>query len=241
MQPTSVRCPQKESPLLLAIDADDTLWDCQSHFNAVEDRYFELLKPYGDRDTLYEEFFQTERANMASLGFGSKAFTISMIENALRISGGNISTSKIAEIISLGKSLLDMPTTPLPHVEKTLKHLHDIPERQYKMVVFTKGELIEQESKLKRSGLLPYFDDIMIVSDKNDKAYQRLFSQFGATAETTTVVGNSFKSDIAPAIRHGARAIYIPFHVTWRMEHAREFEHERITKLSNFKEITFYI
>ena len=234
-------CPQKESTNLLAIDADDTLWDCQSHFNAVEDRYFELLKQYGDRPYLYEEFFQTEKANMSSLGFGSKAFTISMIENALRISGGSISSSKIAEIISLGKSLLDMPTTPLPHVEETLKLLHNTTERPYKMVVFTKGELIEQEAKLKRSGLLPYFDDIMIVSDKTDKAYQRLFAQYNATAESTIMIGNSFKSDIAPAIRQGARAIYIPYHVTWRMEHAQEFEHERITKLSNFKEIPFYI
>ena len=234
-------CPQKESTNLLAIDADDTLWDCQSHFNAVEDRYFELLKPYGDRPYLYEEFFQTEKANMSSLGFGSKAFTISMIENALRVSGGSISSSKIAEIISLGKSLLDMPTTHLPHVEETLKLIHNTNEKPYKMVVFTKGELLEQESKLKRSGLLPYFDDIMIVSDKDDNAYQRLFSQYGASAESTIVIGNSFKSDIAPAICQGARAIYIPYHITWRMEHAQEFEHERITKLSNFKEIPFYI
>lgn len=106
---------------LLAIDADDTLWDCQSHFNAVEDRYLELLKPYGERDFLYEEFFATEKANMASLGFGSKAFTISLVENALRVSGGSISTSKIAEIVALGKSLLNMPTTPLPYVEETLQ------------------------------------------------------------------------------------------------------------------------
>jgi len=194
---------------LLAIDADDTLWDCQSHFNAVEDRYLELLKPYGDRDFLYEEFFATEKANMASLGFGSKAFTISLVENALRVSGGNISTSKIAEIIALGKSLMNMPTTPLPYVEETLKKLNRRNDRQFKMVVFTKGELIEQENKLRRSGLMQYFDDIIIVSDKNDDAYRRLITQYDATPETTVVVGNSFKSDIAPAIRQVATAMYI--------------------------------
>lgn len=226
---------------LLAIDADDTLWDCQSHFNAVEDRYLELLKPYGDRDFLYEEFFATEKANMASLGFGSKAFTISLVENALRVSGGNISTSKIAEIIALGKSLMNMPTTPLPYVEETLKKLNRRNDRQFKMVVFTKGELIEQENKLRRSGLMQYFDDIMIVSDKNDDAYRRLITQYDATPETTVVVGNSFKSDIAPAIRQGATAMYIPYHVTWRMEHAEEYEHERVIRLTKFKEIFHYI
>lgn len=226
---------------LLAIDADDTLWDCQSHFNAVEDRYHELLKPYGDRDFLYEEFFATEKANMASLGFGSKAFTISLVENALRVSGGNISTSKIAEIIALGKSLMNMPTTPLPYVEETLKKLNRRNDRQFKMVVFTKGELIEQENKLRRSGLMQYFDDIMIVSDKNDDAYRRLITQYDATPETTVVVGNSFKSDIAPAIRQGATAMYIPYHVTWRMEHAEEYEHERVIRLTKFKEILHYI
>lgn len=226
---------------LLAIDADDTLWDCQSHFNAVEDRYLELLKPYGDRDFLYEEFFATEKANMASLGFGSKAFTISLVENALRVSGGNISTSKIAEIIALGKSLMNMPTTPLPYVEETLKKLNRRNDRQFKMVVFTKGELIEQENKLRRSGLMQYFDDIIIVSDKNDDAYRRLITQYDATPETTVVVGNSFKSDIAPAIRQGATAMYIPYHVTWRMEHAEEYEHERVIRLTKFKEILHYI
>lgn len=226
---------------LLAIDADDTLWDCQSHFNAVEDRYLELLKPYGDRDFLYEEFFATEKANMASLGFGSKAFTISLVENALRVSGGNISTSKIAEIIALGKSLINMPTTPLPYVEETLKKLNRRNDRQFKMVVFTKGELIEQENKLRRSGLMQYFDDIIIVSDKNDDAYRRLITQYDATPETTVVVGNSFKSDIAPAIRQGATAMYIPYHVTWRMEHAEEYEHERVIRLTKFKEILHYI
>lgn len=226
---------------LLAIDADDTLWDCQSHFNAVEDRYFELLKPYGDKDFLYEEFFDTEKANMSSLGFGSKAFTISLVENALRVSGGNISTSKIAKIISLGKSLLSMPTTPLPTVEETLRALANRKAKTFKMVVFTKGDTNEQEAKLERSGLLPYFDDVMIVSDKNDTAYRRLFALYSTTPETSVVVGNSFKSDIAPAIRYGATAIYIPYHVTWRMEHTEEFEHERIFRLSKFKEILDYL
>lgn len=226
---------------LLAIDADDTLWDCQSHFNAVEDRYLELLKPYGDRDFLYEEFFATEKANMSSLGFGSKAFTISLVENALRVSGGNISTSKIAEIVALGKSLLNIPTTPLPTVEDTLRALKARNDRQYKTVVFTKGELIEQETKLHRSGLTPYFDDIMIVSDKNDNAYRRLFDQYDATAETTVVVGNSFKSDVVPAIRQGATALYIPYHITWRMEHAEEFKHDRIIRIHKFSDILDYI
>lgn len=220
---------------LLAFDADDTLWDCQSHFNRVEDRYFAILSPYGDRDTLYDQFFSTEKSNMPTLGFGSKAFTISLIENALRVSQGQISTAMIAEIISLGKSLLEMPTTPLPGVVETLSSL-----RGWRKVVFTKGEIIEQENKLKRSGLLGYFDDVFIEADKTLAAYERLCRLNAIRPENLLMIGNSFKSDIAPALAIGAKAMYIPYHVTWKMEHSEEFEHENLIKLSAITDIIRY-
>lgn len=222
---------------LIAIDADDTLWDCQTHFDAVEDRYFEILAPYGNRKYLADEFFATEKNNMASLGFGSKAFTISLVENALRISRGTISTAMIAEIISLGKSLLEMPATPLPEVDETLKRMRT---RPFKLVLFTKGEIIEQENKLARSGLGKYFDDVEIVADKTEDAYRRLCRIHRVAPENMAMIGNSFKSDIAPALAIGAKAVHIPYHVTWKMEHAEEFEHINLVKISHFSEIIDY-
>lgn len=222
---------------LMAIDADDTLWDCQNYFDAVEDRYFEILAPYGDRRYLADEFFATEKNNMASLGFGSKAFTISLVENALRISRGTISTAMVAEIISLGKSLLEMPATPLPGVSETLKRLRTKP---FKIVLFTKGEIIEQENKLQRSGLGMYFDAVEIVADKTEDAYRRLCMMHRVAPEDMVMIGNSFKSDIAPALAIGAKAMYIPYHLMWKMEHAEEFDHKNLIKISHFCEIIDY-
>lgn len=227
---------------LVAFDADDTLWDCQSHFNSVEDRYFELLSPYGTREYLYDHFFSTETQNMASMGYGSKAFTISLVENALRVSGGSISTSKIAEIISLGKSLLEMPTIPLTDVVETLTQLHYIAEKNnsFRIIVFTKGEIIEQENKLKRSGLSSFFSDVEIVSDKTEAAYHKLCRLHGVRPNELLMIGNSFKSDIAPAIAIGAFAIYVPYHIVWKMEHTEEFEHPNLIKVSRIIDIIKY-
>lgn len=227
---------------LVAFDADDTLWDCQSHFNSVEDRYFELLSPYGTRENLYDQFFSTETKNMASMGYGSKAFTISLVENALRVSGGSISTSKIAEIIGLGKSLLEMPATPLTDVVETLTQLHHIAKENnsFKIIVFTKGEIIEQENKLKRSGLSSFFSDVEIVSDKTETAYIRLCRVHGIQPRELLMIGNSFKSDIAPALAIGAKAIYVPFHIMWKMEHSEEFEHPNLIKVSRIIDIIKY-
>lgn len=233
---------------LIAIDADDTLWDCQSHFDNVERRYFDLLAPYGTPDFIHAQLFETEKRNMATLGFGSKAFTLSLIENALRVSGGDISSARIAEIISLGKSLLQMPTPPLPGVAETLSLLRDMARgvrapyiyKGVRMIVFTKGEIIEQENKLMRSGLAGYFDDVHIVADKTQESFLRLCRLYNVVPQELLMIGNSFKSDIAPALAIGANAIYIPFHNTWKMEYSEEFEHANLIKVSRFSDIIGY-
>lgn len=225
---------------LIAFDADDTLWDCQSYFDEVERRYTAILAPYGDKEQVAESFFATEKGNMASMGFGSKAFTLSLVENALRMSGGSLSTAMIAEIISLGKSLMEMPATPLPGVAQTLSILREKKGEETVMVVFTKGEIIEQENKLRRSGLSPYFDDMHIVADKTEDSYRRLCRLYGAKPEETVMIGNSFKSDIAPALNIGAKAIYIPFHLTWKMEHTEEFDHPNLIKVEKIADILGY-
>ena len=70
---------------VIAFDADDTLWDCQSHFEAVENHLYSLIAPYCENPK--QELFLTESGNMADLGYGCKAFTISIVETALRVAG----------------------------------------------------------------------------------------------------------------------------------------------------------
>ena len=171
---------------------------------------------------------------MADLGYGCKAFTISIIETALRVGGDHLSAEQLFELLSHSKSLLHLPATPLPEVEQTLQRLQAYP---YRLVVFTKGELQDQENKLKRSGLGKYFSHVEITSDKTEVEFQQLCEHLAILPKNLLMVGNSLKSDIAPALNIGASAIHIPFHVTWQLEHFEDIEHERLVKITHFNEI----
>ena len=219
---------------IIAFDADDTLWDCQSHFEEVEEHLYTLIAPYCEDPR--QELFKTESGNMDDLGYGCKAFTISIIETALRIAGNDLTAHQLAELLAHCKSLLHLPATPLPEVEETLQKIEG-----YRLVVFTKGELQDQENKLKRSGLLKYFDDVEITSDKTQAEFLALCEHQCIHPSELLMIGNSLKSDIAPALAIGAWAIHIPFHVTWQLEHFEDFDHERMIKIEHFSEILDYI
>ena len=224
---------------VIAFDADDTLWDCQSHFEEVENHLYSFIAPYCEDPK--HELFITESGNMADLGYGCKAFTISIIETALRIAGNDISATQLKELLAHCKQLLHLPATPLPEVEQTLKTLRIRLEGDSKMVVFTKGELQDQENKLKRSGLLKYFDDVEITSDKSQLEFLALCEHQQIHPSELLMIGNSLKSDIAPALAIGAWAIHIPFHVTWQLEHFDDIDHDCLIKISHFSEILNYI
>lgn len=217
---------------VIAFDADDTLWDCQSHFEAVENHLYRLIAPYCEVPA--QELFKTESGNMADLGYGCKAFTISIIETALRVAGNHLSSEELSDLLADSKSLLHLPATPLPEVEETLQRLQAYP---YRLVVFTKGELQDQENKLMRSGLAKYFSHVEITSNKTEVEFQQLCEHLDILPSQLLMVGNSLKSDIAPALTIGASAIHIPFHVTWQLEHSEDIEHERLVKINHFKEI----
>ena len=225
---------------VIAFDADDTLWDCQSHFEEVEKHLYSLIAPYCENPKL--ELFNTESGNMADLGYGCKAFTISILETAMRVAGNDLSITQLSELLSHCKSLLHLPATPLPEVEETLREVRGkMEEVRGKMVVFTKGELQDQENKLKRSGLLKYFDDVEITSDKSQAEFLALCEHHQIHPSELLMVGNSLKSDIAPALAIGASAIYIPFHVTWQLEHVEDFDHEQMVKIEHFSETIDYV
>lgn len=217
---------------LLVFDADDTLWDCQSHFRDVEARYCGLLAKYAEPQRVSDELFRVEQKNMFELGFGSKAFTISLVENALQISRGQLTAAETAEILRLGISLQSIPCTPLEGVRETLEALKD-----YEKVVFTKGELLEQQRKMERSGLRKYFSDVVIVADKTEEEHLLLCRNHAVSPTETVFIGNSFRSDVAPALSIGSSAVYVPFHTTWQLELAEEYPHDRLTTISRFDEI----
>lgn len=203
----------------IAFDADDTLWALQNYFEDVEDEYCDLLSDYGSKEEISASLFETESGNMEDLGYGVKAFTISLVENAVKVSQGEVPAKLIGRIVELGKTLLRLDARPLEGVEETLARLRQT--RHYKLAVFTKGELQDQENKLWRSGLQRYFDVVSIVSDKTPEAYRRLCRELEVKPEELVMVGNSFKSDIVPALKIGASAVHIPFHTTWAHEKRR--------------------
>ena len=226
---------------VIAFDADDTLWDCQGHFEEVENHLYRLIGPYCDNPK--QELFNTESGNMADLGYGCKAFTISILETAMRVAGNDLSVSTLDDLLQDCKHLLRLPATPLPGVEETLRQLRAMTSdlSSLRLVCFTKGELQDQENKLKRSGLLQYFDDVEITSDKTQREFLALCEHQHIHPSELLMIGNSLKSDIAPALAIGAWAIYIPFHVTWQLEHFEDFDHERMMKVERFSDILQYL
>lgn len=224
---------------VIAFDADDTLWDCQSYFDEVEREYCRLLAPFAPADEVSASLFRTEEANMALLGYGCKAFVLSLIENAVAVSGGRVGGSVIGELLRLGKRLLELPATPLPGVEETLARLHEQGDRR--LVVFTKGELLDQQNKLRRSHLEKYFHHVEIVSDKTERAFLSLCRRLRVSPARVLMVGNSLKSDVAPALAAGAQAVHIPFHVTWRLEQVEDFEHTRLVRIDRFAQLLDYL
>ena len=208
----------KELIKVIAFDADDTLWSNEPFFQEVEKQYTDLLKPYGTSKEISAALFQTEMNNLQILGYGAKAFTISMVETALQISNGKIAADIIRQIVDLGKSLL----------KETGK---------YKLVVATKGDLLDQENKLERSGLSPYFDHIEVMSDKTEKEYLRLLSILQIAPSELLMVGNSFKSDIQPVLSLGGYGVHIPFEVMWKHEVTETFAHERLKQVKRLDDL----
>ncbi len=199
---------------VIAFDADDTLWVNESYFQETEEKFCELLSPYLSRHTLSQELFKTEIANLRLYGYGIKGYILSMIEAALKISNHTIDQGAIQKIIEYGKELLEKPIEMIDGVEDVLKQLFG----QYKLVVATKGDLLDQRRKLHNSGLGHYFHHIEVMSDKQEIDYKDLVKRLDINASEFLMIGNSLKSDVLPVLGIGGHAIHIPFHTTWAHE-----------------------
>lgn len=205
---------------VIGFDADDTLWDNEPFYRQTEYKFCMLLKDFMDEETLNHELYKTEIGNLMLYGYGIKAFTLSLIETAIRISNGNVTADIINQIIELGKQQLNEPINLIDDVEKVLSSL----EPHYKLIVATKGDLLDQEKKLQKSGLSKYFHHIEIMSDKSENNYSELIKHLDINPNEFLMVGNSLKSDVIPVLNLGGYGAFIPYHTTWQHEYVDENE-----------------
>src|ERR1700761_9312015 len=219
---------------VIAFDADDTLWVNEPYFQNTEKRFCTLLEEFMPQHDLSRELLKIEIANLALYGYGIKGYILSMIETALKISGNTIGNEAIEKIIGYGHELLNEPIELLEDVEEVLKAL----QGHYRIVVATKGDLLDQERKLKKSGLSHYFHHIEIMSDKGEKDYLKLLKHLDIQPDEFMMIGNSLKSDVIPVLNIGGHAIHVPYHTTWAHEQVEaKLDHENFRHAEHLKEV----
>jgi len=203
---------------LVAFDADDTLWHNERLFVHVQERFRALLGEYTGGDVIEQRLYETEVANLRHYGYGVKSFTLSMIETAVDLTEGRIRGSDIEAILHLGREMLLAPVDILDGVRNVIIEIG----RRHDLMVLTKGDLIDQESKVARSGLGDLFTHVEVVSRKDRATYERVIDQHGLEPSEFVMVGNSLRSDIIPVAEMGAHAIHVPYETTWQHEHVAD-------------------
>ncbi|MEQ9241510.1 HAD family hydrolase [Roseovarius indicus] len=199
----------------IGFDADDTLWQNERFFRLTQERFAALLKDYADGDHLHDRLLAAERRNLGHYGFGIKGFTLSMIETAIEVTDQQVPASVISELIAAGQEMLQHPIELLPHAREAVEEI----AASHRVLLITKGDLLDQERKLAQSGLGDLFDGVEIVSAKTRTVYEDIFTRHGNGAAEAMMVGNSLRSDVKPAIEAGGWGVHVPHHLTWEVEH----------------------
>jgi putative hydrolase of the HAD superfamily len=200
--------------LTIGFDADDTLWHNETLFALTQEKFRALLAPYGDATRIDDQLFATETRNLEHFGYGIKGFTLSMIETAVELTEGRIGGHEVGQIVEWGRTMLASPVELLPGVEDVVAQLGE----EYPLLLITKGDLFDQESKLARSGLGDYFQHVEIVREKDAAIYAAILNKHGVAPDSFLMVGNSVKSDILPVLTIGGKAAHIPYAITWQHE-----------------------
>jgi putative hydrolase of the HAD superfamily len=207
----------------IAFDADDTLWHNERFFRLTQARFADLLRDHAEPQDLHARLLAAERRNLGHYGFGIKGFVLSMIETAIEVTEDRVPARVIRELIEAGQEMLRHPIELLPHARQAVEAL--APE--FRLLLVTKGDLLDQERKLAQSGLGDLFDGVEIVSHKTEAAYRAIFARHGTGADQAMMVGNSLKSDVIPALEAGAWGIHVPHGLTWALEAADPPEDHR--------------
>lgn len=219
---------------VVGFDADDTLWENQKYYLETERKLLCLLAPYVNGDVVSKELAATVESNMSLYGYGVKAHILSVIETVICITDAKVPAEVLAKILLLGKEQLRQPVELLDGVEDTLSAL----EGRYRLVVVTKGDLLDQEGKLRRSGIDRFFCHAEIMSDKTDEAYKALLRRMNIEPGEFLMIGNAMRSDILPPLRIGSYAIHIPFSATWAHENVDEaVSNPRLYTLKSMREV----
>ena len=221
----------------VCLDADETLWHQETVFRLTQARFLDLLTEH-ENAVIEARLAEIERRNLQLYGYGVKGFTLSMIETAMEMCDGEPPAGVIREILAAGREMLAHPVETLPGVDEALTRLSG----RYRLVLITKGDLLDQERKLAASGLGDLFAAVEIVSEKDRATYERVFTRHGTGPAEAVMVGNSMKSDVLPALEAGAFAVHIPYVVTWAHELADAPEgHPRYGALESIAELPAWI
>ena len=226
----------ESSEFVIGFDADDTLWHNESIFEKTHERYRALLARYHDRATVDRTLLATEMRNLELYGYGVKGFTLSAIETAIQLTAGRIGAEEIQQLIALGRDMLAHPVELLEGVEATLAELAP----RHRLLLITKGDLRDQERKLAKSRLAPYFRHVEIVSEKNELTYAEILRRHGIAVKRFLMVGNSLKSDILPVLALGGAGAHVPYHLTWVAERSEDAPRAegRFFRLETMRELT---
>jgi putative hydrolase of the HAD superfamily len=220
---------------IIAFDADDTLWHNETLFKLTHERFAELLSEYHDEEWIEKKLFETEMRNLQYFGYGIKGFTLSMIETAIQLTEGRIKGHEIQKIIGFARRMVKAPVELLYGAAETIKTL----SKSYPLMLITKGDLFDQESKIARSELSDHFKYIEILTDKTRATYKAVFKKYGINRKRFMMVGNSLKSDILPVVQLGGHAVYVPYPLSWQHEKVDEADlpRENYTELENIGEL----
>lgn len=215
---------------VIGFDADDTMWVNEPYYRETEHIFYGLLTAYIPAENCARELYQVEMKNLSLYGYGAKGFMLSMIETAYRVSNYKVEAKVIERIIELGHELLDKAVVLIDGIQEVLQKLN---EAGYRLIIATKGDLLDQQRKLAKSGLERFFHHIEVMSDKQEDDYRKLISHLDIEPHEFLMIGNSMRSDILPVLALGGHAIHIPFHTTW--------VHEEVNvpdKLENYHEVS---
>lgn len=199
---------------VIAFDADDTLWENENFFRDAEHEFCQVMASYSTVEDTVSALYRVEMENMELYGYGIKAFMLSLIETALLVSDNKLRPEQVEAIIAIGKRMLQKDVILLDGVVDLLEKLYG----RYRLVVASKGDLLDQERKLKKSGLRQYFHHIEIMTNKREENYRELLYHLETPPQRFLMVGNSLRSDILPVIRLGGYAAHIPYYTTWEHE-----------------------